>query len=98
MCRGAASEELPTRYDHVDISGVEFETVADATRHFGCNQSRARAEKRVIDHLAWPAVVGDRAAHALDRLLRAVSPAVLALPVTKSCWRSPRPLSAFGRL
>src|SRR5580693_9301764 len=83
MRRGAASEELPTAYDHIDINGVEFETVADATCHFGRDQARARAEKRVIDRLAGPAVVDDRAAHAFDRLLRAVPPALLALRVAE---------------
>src|SRR5580693_423981 len=83
MRRGAAGEELPTLYDHIDISGVELETVADATRHFGGDQTRARAEKRVIDRLAGPAVVGDRAAHALDRLLSAVSPTALTLSVAE---------------
>src|ERR1700730_2070899 len=83
MRRGAAGEELPTPYDHIDISGVELETVADATRHFGGDQTRARAEKRIIDRLAGPAVVGDRAAHALDRLLSAVSPTALTLSVAE---------------
>jgi hypothetical protein len=41
------------------------------------DQARARAEKRVIDQLAGPAVVDDRAAHR-DRLLRAVPPTLLA--------------------
>src|SRR6202011_1266451 len=83
MRRGAAGEELPTPHDHIDISGVELETVADSTRHFGGDQTRARAEKRVIDRLAGPAVVDDWAAHALDRLLSAVSPTALTLPVTE---------------
>ena len=42
-----------------------------------------RAEKRVIDQLAGPAVVDDRTAHALDRLLRAVAPALLALSIAE---------------
>ena len=45
--------------------------------------ARARTEKRIIDQLARPAVVNDRTAHALDRLLRGVSPSLLALPIAK---------------
>ena len=83
MDRGAPGEELPASHDDIDIGGAELETVADAAGHFGGDQARARAEKRVIDRLAGPAVVDDRAAHALDRLLRAVPPALLALPVAE---------------
>src|SRR6266404_9437594 len=83
MSRGAPSEELPAAHDDIDIGGAELETVADAAGHFGRDQARARAEKRVIDCLAGPTVVGDRAAHAFNRLLGAVSPALLALPVAK---------------
>src|SRR5271163_2362589 len=77
----AASEALPAQYDDIDIGRVEFEAVADAAAHFGGDQARAGAEKRIIDRLAWPAVVGDRPAHAFDRFLRAVPRALLALPV-----------------
>src|SRR5215472_8391865 len=56
------------------------ETVADPAAHFGGDQRRARAEERIVDCLAGPAVVGDRPAHALDRLLRAVPGAFFALP------------------
>ena len=76
----APGEELPAAHDDIGISGADLQTVADATGHLGRDHARARAEKRVIDHLAGPAVIGDRAAHALDRLLGAVSPALLALP------------------
>ena len=47
------------------------------------DQARARAEKRVIDQLAGPAVVDHRAAHTLDRLLRAMPPAVLPLSIAE---------------
>ena len=83
MQRGAPGEALPASHDDVDISGVELDTVADAAGHFGRNQARARTEKRVIDRLAGPAVVDDRAAHTLDRLLGAVLPALLALRVAE---------------
>src|SRR6202047_2124824 len=59
------------------------DTDAGAPGHFGRDQARARTEKRVIDQLAGPTVVEDRTAHALDRLLRAVSPALLALSITE---------------
>src|SRR6267143_1174312 len=81
MHRGPPGEDLPASHDDIDIGGVELETAADAAGHFGRDQARARAEKRVIDRLAGPAVVDDRAAHALDRLLGAVPPALLALSV-----------------
>src|SRR5437868_8895915 len=83
MDRGASGEDLPAAHDDIDISGVEFETVTDAAAYFGRDQARARAEKWVIDRLAGVAVVDDRAAHALDRLLGAVPPALLALLVAK---------------
>src|SRR4051812_15975207 len=81
MPRFAPGEELPAPHDDVDIGGVELETVADAAGHLGRNQGCARAEKRVIDRLTGPAVVFDRAAHALDRLLGAMPPALLAFRV-----------------
>src|SRR5712675_2345041 len=83
MHRGPPGEDLPASHDDIDIGGVELETAADAAGHFGRDQAGARAEKRVIDCLAGPAVVDDRAAHALDRLLGAVPPALLALRVAK---------------
>src|SRR5947209_7856866 len=75
MDRGAPGEALPALHHHIDITGVEFDPVADPTGDLGRDQARAGAEKRVIDRLAGPAVVRDRAAHAFDRLLRAVPPA-----------------------
>src|SRR5882724_13670026 len=83
MDRAAPGEKLPASHDDIDISRVELEAVAHLAGHLGGDQARARAEKRVIDRLAWPAVVDDRAAHAFDRLLGAVPPALLALPVAK---------------
>src|SRR5712672_2340115 len=83
MDRGAPGEALPASHHHIDITGVELDTVADAAGHFGRDQARAGAEKRVIDRLAGPAVVGDRAAHAFDRLLGAMPPVLLALPVAE---------------
>ena len=83
MPRCAASEGLPTLYNHIDISGVELEAAAHPGGHFGGDQARARTEKRVIDQLAGPAIVDNRAAHALDRLLRGVPPALLALSIAK---------------
>src|SRR6516164_9931325 len=50
---------------------------------FGGDQAGARTEKRVIDQLAGPAIVDNRVAHALDRLLRGVPPALLALSIAK---------------
>src|SRR5438874_13332247 len=83
MHRGASGEDLPPFHRHIDISGVELDPAADAAGHFGRDQAGARAEKRVIDQLAGPAVVDDRTAHALDRLLRAVAPALLALSIAE---------------
>src|SRR5207302_385830 len=83
MDRGAPGEGLPAPQDDIDISRADLETAADAAGHFGRDQARARAEKWVIDRLARPAVVGDRAAHALNRLLGAMPPGLLALPVAE---------------
>src|SRR5215472_8735334 len=83
MYRSAPGKGLPASHDDIDISGAELETVAAAAGHFGRNQACARSEKRVIDQLAGPAVVDDRAAHRFDRLLRAVPPALLALRAAK---------------
>src|ERR1700730_8774464 len=91
MSRGPPGEELPASHDDIEISGADLQTVADAAGHFGRDQTRAGAEKRVIDCLAGAAVVGDRAAHAFDRLLGAVPPALLALPVAERVvvWEFP---------
>src|ERR1700739_564034 len=83
MDRAPPGEGLPAADDDIDIGRADLETAADAAGHFGRDQARARTEKRVIDQLAGPAVVDDRTAHALDRLLRAVSPALLALSITE---------------
>src|SRR5438874_1263230 len=83
MSRRATGEKLPASHDDIDISGVELETAADAAGQFGGDQTGARAEERVVNCLAWPGVVDDRAAHALDRLLGAVSPTLFALPVAE---------------
>jgi len=74
---------LPAAHDHIDIGRADLETAADAAGHFGRDQARARTEKRVIDQLAGPAIVDNRAAHALDRLLRGVPPALFALSIAK---------------
>src|SRR5215475_10450832 len=81
MSRGAAGEGLPALHDHIDITGIELEPMAHAAGHLGGDQARTRAEKRVIDRLTGPSVVGDWAAHAFDRLLRPVPPTLLALSV-----------------
>src|SRR5438876_3858185 len=81
--RIAPGEQLPSSDHDISIGGVELETAADPTGHFGGDHARARTEKRVIDRLAGPAVVDDRAAHALHRLLGTVPPALLALPIAE---------------
>jgi len=83
MSRGPPGEVLPASHDHIDISGAELKTVADAASHFGGDQTRTRPEKRVVDRLAGPAVVVDWATHALDRLLRTVPPTLLALSIAE---------------
>src|SRR5262249_3082710 len=83
MHRGTTGEGLPALHDGIDMSRVELAAAAGAAGHFGRDQARARAEKRVVDRLARPAVVDDRAAHAFDRLLGAVPPALLALRVAE---------------
>src|SRR3984893_7514025 len=83
MDRSPPGEGSPASRDHIDIGAPDFETAAEAAGQFGCDQRRARAEKRVIDQLARPAVVDDRTTHALDRLLRAVPPALLAVSIAE---------------
>src|ERR1700745_4342173 len=82
MDRGAAGEVFTAAQHDIDIGRADLETDAGAAGHLGRDQTGARTEKRVIDQLAGPAVVDDRTAHALDRLLRAVPPALLALSMT----------------
>src|SRR5215467_78641 len=82
--RGAPGKGLPASHDDIDISRAEFETAAAAASRFGRDQARARSEKRVIDQLAGAAVVDDRAAHRLDRLLRAMPP---TLPAPRAAKR-----------
>src|SRR5262244_306094 len=83
MDRAPPGKGLPASHDDIDISRADLETAADAAGHFGRDQARARTKKRVIDQLAGPAIVDDRTAHTLDRLLRGVPPARLALPIAK---------------
>src|SRR6516165_3156207 len=77
--RCASGEGSPAPQNDIDIAGADLEAAANPAGHFGRDQARARPKKRVIDQLARAAVVDDRTAHALDRLLGAVSPALLAL-------------------
>src|SRR5438477_5685651 len=83
MDRGATGEVLPAAQDDIDIGRADLETDAGAAGHFSRDQACARTEKRVIDQLAGAAVVDDRTPHALDRLLRAVPPALLALSIAE---------------
>src|SRR5215469_15707942 len=83
MDRAPPGEGLPAADDDIDIGRADLETAAGAAGHFGRDQTRARTKKWVIDQLAGPAVVDDRSAHALDRLLRGVPPARLALAIAE---------------
>ena len=83
MDRAPPGEGLPASQDDIDISRADLETAADPAGHFGGDQAGARTEKRVIDQLAGSAVVDDRTAHTLDRLLRGVPPALLPLSIAK---------------
>jgi hypothetical protein len=74
---------LPASQDDVDISRANLDTAADPAGHFGRDQAGARAEKRIKDQLARPTVVEDRTAHAFDRLLGAMPPALLALSIAE---------------
>src|SRR6516164_8143090 len=81
MDRAPPGKGLPAPHDNIDISRADLEAATDAAGHFGRDQARARPEKWVVHQLARPAVVDDRTAHALDRLLRGVSPTLLALSI-----------------
>ena len=83
MHRRAPGENLPASHDDIGIGGAELDPVADAAGHFGRDQTRAGAQKWVVDCLAGPAVVDDRLTHAFDRLLGGVPPALRVLSVTK---------------
>src|SRR5215472_6445030 len=83
MDRAPPGEGLPAVDDDIDIGRADLETAADAAGHFSRDQTRARTKKWVIDQLAGPAIVGDRTTHALDRLLRGVPPARLALAIAE---------------
>src|SRR2546421_12396409 len=83
MSCGTAGEELPSSHHDIDVMGTELDAEAHTAGHLGGDHARPRAEKRVIDRLARPAVVGDRAAHALHGFLCPVPPARLALRVAK---------------
>ena len=83
MDRAPPGEGLPASHDNIDISRADLEATADATGRFGRDQARARTEKWVVDQLARSAVVDDRTAHTLDRLLRGVPPALLPLLIAK---------------
>src|SRR5271169_3094337 len=78
MQRMAPGEALPALHDDVDIGAIELEATACPAGHLGGDDARARAEKGIVDRLPGAAVVDDRPAHALDRLLGAVPPALLA--------------------
>ena len=96
MHRRAPGENLPASHDDIGIGRAELDPVADAAGHFGRDQTRAGAQKRVVDRLAGPAVVDDRAAHALDRLLSAVPPALLALRVAERVVVGKLPYRSLG--
>src|ERR1700730_2044370 len=83
MFRAARGEQLPSSHDDINVMGADLEPVADPAGHFGGDYARPRAEKRVIDRLAGPAVVGDRTAHALHGFLCPVPPALLVVRVAK---------------
>ncbi len=65
-------ERLPAQHRHVDVGRRELDGVAHPAGRLGGDQRGARAAERLVDRLAGAAVVLDRPAHALDRLLRAV--------------------------
>src|SRR6185312_3956936 len=63
---------LPTLDDDVAVAGIDFDREANAADRFGGNQGRARAGEGLVDQITFRAIVHDRLAHALDRLLGAV--------------------------
>ena len=80
--RSAPGEDLPALHDDIDISGVELETVADAARQLGGDQTRPRAEKRVV--IAWPG----RLLLAIGRRMHSTG---LCVPCPQVCSRCPLP-------
>ena len=68
-----ASKLLPALHRNIDISRRDFNRVAHAAGHLSRDYRRARAAERLVDGLPGRRIILDRAAHALDRLLRAVA-------------------------
>src|SRR6202022_4467235 len=98
MSCGTAGEELPSSHHDIDIMGTELDAEAHTAGHLGGDDARPRAEKRVVDRLARPAVVGDRTAHALHGFLWPVPPALLALRVAKRVVVGDRPDRGLGAI
>src|SRR5882757_5731047 len=68
-----ASKLLPALHRNIDISRRDLNRVADAAGHLSRDYRRARAAERLVDGLPGRRIILDRPAHALDRLLRAVT-------------------------
>src|SRR5690606_18160533 len=70
--RGRSRERLPPLDDDVAVARVDLHREADASDALRGDDGRAAAGEGLVDVIAALAVVDDRPAHALDRLLRAV--------------------------
>jgi hypothetical protein len=75
---GPTTTRSATASTTADGTSPQARCLADAAGHLGGDQTGTQAEKRVIDRLAGPAVVDDRAAHAFDRFLGTMPPAPAA--------------------
>src|SRR5262245_33572793 len=92
---GFTREALPASNGHVDIPRTDIHRVAYAPSLYGCYDSRAGSNKRVIDSLPRIGVIYDWPSHALDRLLRAMAVAGVVGP-TNIPERALIPRSAPG--
>ena len=67
------AELFPALYRHIDVSGIDVHAATNAFSLLGCNQCGPRTQERVIDSIPSLAVIQDRAAHQLRRLLRSMT-------------------------
>src|SRR5438270_417519 len=68
-----AGKVLPALHRNIDISRRDLNRAADAAGHLSRDYGCAAATERLIDRLPRRRIILDRPAHALDRLLRAVT-------------------------
>src|SRR5215469_9377354 len=64
-----SSKVLPALDCDIAVCRADLDGMAGAAGHFGGDDCGAGADERIVDGLAWAAVVLDRATHAFDGFL-----------------------------